>query len=244
MIMLLWNCSPQKRLTDDASITPPDKESILEDIFKVKDSDWFAAKAKVKFTDNTGTQKANLYLRMKTDSVIWMVFKKHSVEAARILINEDSLFIIYRFEKNYQAEALSDISNIYGFYPDFDFLQHTLWGRLPGIDSSRYWQQKESENSYDFRTMKDDILIDFSYDKLTGKLISGSFMDKYSLNGNWDYSDYRKVQTHEIPFERKFHINFDDENFLELEIDFSEIQIGTPYDLKFEIPAHYSRIRY
>ena len=220
------------------------RTEIYNDIFKKKDTEWLSAKAKIKYTDDYGTQRAIMHLRLKSDSLVWMVIKKYSLEAARILINKDSLFVVYRLDKSYQKEDLDSIANIYGFYPEFDFLQNTLWGSLPSIDSSVHWQEKVTDTSFEFRSMLDDVLIDFSYDKTTAQLRSGRFMDKYNLEGTWDYSDYRTVHGFEIPFERKFHINFDDDSFIDLEIKFLEIDVGKAYELRFDIPDHYSRISY
>jgi hypothetical protein len=220
------------------------KQEIYTSIFDDKHRGWLSAKAKVKMTDNYGTQKATMYLRMSSDSVIWMVFKKLSIEAARVLIDHDSLYILNRLDKTYQQESIDSISNIYGFYPQLDFLESIMWGKLPTIDTSVYWEEKETDSSFDFRTMTDDIMLEFSYTKEDGQLKSGNFMDRYNLTGSWEYSDYRTVQSYKIPFVRKFHINFDANSYLDLEINFLEIDVGKAYELKFEIQDHYSRIRY
>lgn len=245
LVLFVISCNTQKHLSVPKDyITAFTKEEIYDNIFHPDTVNWFSAKAKIKIKNNHSSQKALMYLRMKSDSAIWLVFKKLSVEAARALVTKDSLNIIYRLDKTYQSEHLDSIQNVYGFNSDYSFMQDFILARVPAVDTTKLWKEKEHSETYEFRSMFDDKVIDFTYQKQDGLLSSGKFYDRFNLDGNWEYSDYRIVQGHKIPFQRKFQVNFDADNYLDLEINFIEIDVEKAHNLKFEIPDHYSRIRY
>jgi len=245
LALFIISCKTQKHLSvPQDSKNSFSKEGIFDNIFHPDTINWFSAKAKIKIKDNHSSQKALMYLRMKSDSVVWLVFKKLSVEAARALITKDSLFIINRLDKTYQAENLDSLQNVYGFNSNFSFMQDFILARVPSIDTTQLWKEKEHPDAYEFRSIFEDKVIDFMYNKEDGLLSSGKFYDRFNFDGNWEYSDYRIVQGHKIPFQRKFHINFDAENYLDLEINFLEIDVEKSYNLRFEILDHYTRIKY
>lgn len=223
--------------THELSIT-----ELKDSIFNYTHLEWFSGKAKVRMTDNYGSQKGVMHIRMKNDSVVWMVLKKLSYEAARVQINVDSITILDRINKTYQSANLDSVTNVFGLSPDFNLITDFMIGRVPELDTSRLWKTKKTDSLFLVRSAVDDVVMDLEFDLYTGSLLSGQFYDRFILEGQWDYSDYRRVNGHRIPFERKFHINFDGEKFLDLEIEFQEISIDKSYNLKFEIPEHYSRV--
>ena len=240
MALMIGSCKSSKYISSDQ---PTDKLTIrtLESRIASQDSiNWFAGKAKIKMTDNYGTQRGQMFIRMKSDSVIWLVFKRISVEAARVQINADSIVILDRMKKNYQTAQLDSISNVFGLSSDFEFLSNTMTGAFPQLDKSKLWQIKEIEEGFKIRSMIDDVVVDLVVDQHSGLLKSGQFYDRFLTTGTWNYSNYKNVSGLDLPFDRKFHIKFDEENFMELEVEFQEIDINNSYDIRFEIPQHYT----
>lgn len=242
LLTLMVACKTSQKIPYDPDQSKVSRDSILSVLFTESTGEWFSAKAKISIQDNDGSRKATGYIRMKNDSLIWMAFKKLSLEAARTLIREDSIFILYRMEKKYEAHALDSLSHVFGLVPDLGFISALIDGRIPAVDSSHVWKEKTEKNLHKIRCMSQDILLDLEFDRNTGLLKSGKFYDRFLKNGNWTYSDYRMVGKRWVPFQRNFRINFDDENFMHLEIEFSEIEIGTPVEIRFQIPDHYEQI--
>ena len=240
LLLLNSGCKSKKQLLIPAiDLTKTEVDSL---IFSKNSFNWFDGKAKIKFEDNYETQRGVLYVRMKSDSVIWMVVKKLSIEAARVQITPEAICILNRLEKTYQQAPLDSISHVFGLSPDFDFISELISGRLPQIDTSRLWKFKENDTFYQYRSVINDIVIDFNYDKKTGLLTSGKFYDRHIQEGEWTYGDYRRVSDEVLPFERKFRIKFDDKKYMNLDIDFQEININKAHNLRFEIPPHYKKI--
>jgi len=239
--VMLCACKTQKHVIPE-ELPDIDIDSIYLRLFDKQEINWFAGKAKVRIEDNSGTTKGLMYVRMKSDSMIWMVFKKLSIEAARVKITRDSIVILNRIDKTVQSARLDSISNLFGLSADFEFLSEILIGRLPAIDTSVLWKEKQTDTHYMFRSMVGDVVVDFDIQKKTGQLDAGRFYDRHLTEGTWNYDKYMPVSNHELPFVRKFHINFDADNFLNMDIDFQDISINEAYNLRFEIPDHYTII--
>lgn len=242
-LIFLSACASRKKLkSPELASEPIALDSIYKNIFHQPKPDWFSGKARISVHENNDQSKALMYLRMRSDSVIWTVYKKLSVEAARSQITPDSFFIIYRLEKKYDARALDSMGHIYGFDAEYGFMEDMIAGRLPALDTSKLWKEKEDDQNYSFRSMHKDLVIDFNYNKRTGLLDSGRFYDRFGRTGSWKYSDYRMINGLPLPFIREFHIKFANQDSLGLKMDFMEIETGVPHDIRFSIPEHYQKI--
>jgi len=242
-IFCTFACATKKSITKAPQLDNENvKALILEDIFNSDRPEWFEGKARVYFKENEKTTKATMYLRQYHDSLNWMVFKKLSVELARSLITSDSMCVIYRMEKAYDCNKLDSLGHIFGFEAELDFISDISLGRLPVIDSTVLWEQADRGDYLEFRSMHNDIILDFSYDKARALLSSGKFYDRFGRTGRWTYSDYRMINGLALPFQREFHINFANGDSLSLDIEFIEMETNVPRDIRFSIPEHYEKI--
>jgi len=235
-------CKSKKVLIDNNAINIG-LDSIYQNIFNPSHIDWFSGRAKVKVTTPNGTDKFVMFVRMKHDSVVWTVFKKLGIEGGRALIKEDSVSIIYRQpEKAYQILPLDALSKSYGFTPHLTDIQALIKGRIPEIDTSLLWKYNQDSDYYNFKSMKNDIVYDFSYQKATGYLKKGHFIDRFNLNGHWDYDDYRIVDNIVVPFFRKYSAEIAPDNYLNVTLEFTDIELNIPNSTRFEIPSHYKKL--
>ena len=90
--------------------------------------DWFTAKLNIQpesgMISNLGGQ-----IRMQRDSVIWIsVTAILGVEAARIMLTPDSLFVINKLENTYSRESLDKLKMRFGTEVSFSDIQNTLLG--------------------------------------------------------------------------------------------------------------------
>ena len=66
------------------------------------DYDYLKAKAKFRYNDGKEDLKATANFRIKKDSLIWMsISASLGIEAARVMINKDSMAIMDRLNKQY-----------------------------------------------------------------------------------------------------------------------------------------------
>ena len=90
--------------------------------------DWFTAKLNIQpesgMISNLGGQ-----IRMQRDSVIWIsVTAVLGVEAVRIMLTPDSLFVINKLENTYSKESLEKLKMRFGTEISFSDIQNTLLG--------------------------------------------------------------------------------------------------------------------
>lgn len=233
-------CKSTRNISQD-SMQKIKLDSVYQKIFEPPQIDWINARAKVKITSPQGTDKFIMFIRMKSDSVIWASFKKFGAEGGRILITQDSVFAINKIEKSYQKMSL-DMLNSFGFSANLIDLQALLKAQLPPLDTSILWKSNEDKSFYNFRSMKNDVVFDFSFDKSTGHLKKGQFIDRFNLNGNWDYDDYRIVDNIAVPYFRKFKTEFGSGNFFEITLEFTDIELNKAKTTRFNIPSHYKKM--
>lgn len=241
LVLSIWSCRT-KKIIPLAHGDHVEIDSVYKQIFSNEDIEWFSAKAKIRIEDSKGSQKAVMYLRMKTDSIIWMVIKKMSVEAARIKISPDSMIILNRFDKSYEANSMTDLIELFGLPADFPILRDFIVGTVPTVDSSKLWKEKLTDKGFTFRSMAGDVVVDMNFDGHTGFLVSGQFYDRFSRTGNWQFSDFRKILGRHYPFKRNYSIDYGDNETMELKIDILELDIDKAYKLRFEIPEHYTKL--
>lgn len=244
LLICLPSCKTKKALTTEKTEqTILSQEEAIARFLNQPQIDFFSGKAKISIRSQYGTEKGNLYLRIKSDSVIWAAVKKLSVEGGRILITKDSASMINRLEKSYLTKPLDKIAESYGLAADYHYLEDLFIGQTPKLDSTTLWEVTEDSLHYSVKTLAQNIFHTFNLDKRTGTIASGAFHDKFVSDGTWIYGDYRLVKEGMVlPFYRRYELTMGNDEYLSLEINYSEIELDQPKDIKFSIPSHYSRM--
>ena len=102
-LLFLTSCASKKGLVQDGKYQQVKLKkrttNYLLKRLKVNglDAEWLSARAKINFKDAAQTRKFTANIRIRKDSIIWLNVKKLSVEAFRILVTRDSVYIINRF---------------------------------------------------------------------------------------------------------------------------------------------------
>lgn len=240
----LPSCKTKKIIqqANDSSILLSQKEAIDRFLSKPELS-FFSGKAKVSFGTKQGTEKGLLYTRIASDSVIWAVVKKLSVEGGRAQITKDSATLINRLEKSYYTKPLAALEQSYGISADYNYIEDLFTAITPELDTTNYWETSEDSLHYIVATIIQDIHHVFYLDKRNGRVNSGSFQDKFAASGKWQYDDYRMItEGIELPFYRKYEITMGNDEYLSIEMKYSDIELNQAKDIKFSVPSHYTRI--
>lgn len=96
------------------------------------DFTYLTAKSKLSFKSQTqDISNANLNLRVRKDSLIWISISKMGIEAVRALITRDSVFIMDKLERRYAVYDFPALSRQFNFEMNFDLLQALIVGNLP-----------------------------------------------------------------------------------------------------------------
>jgi len=76
------------------------------------------------------SMRFNYRIHMFNDSLIWMRFTKLGIEAVRVVISRDSVFIRDNINETYRKEGYDIARRVTGLEVDFDMLEDILLGNL------------------------------------------------------------------------------------------------------------------
>ena len=249
--LLISGCKSSRGLTE----TPATKERSSKFLLKKLNQnriapDWITAKVRVVFSDEKQTKKFTSNLRARKDSLIWMNFKKTSIEAARLLIRRDSFYLLNRLDKQYAIVSLNRIINQLGpsnpVQTDsslFRLIQEVLLGNpyfyqvksltsslkggnhyLSGSDGtirSEYWI---SGGNYLLKAMRFTNLREGGQIEIE--------LDEYAQLGERNLFSYLRKITLSAPGEDRLYF----------ELRISKAELNVPKGIIFEIPDHYERV--
>ena len=198
----LLSCSKK---TVGTSTTPVADELSVQPL----DFEYLTANSKIRYNDGQQNVSATANIRIKNDSAIWVSLTPgFGIEAARALITRDSLRLINRIEKEYQAYSFQELSSKFNFKLDYDLLQAVLVGdmlrsptaqdRVDRQTNHFLVRQKEglltADNYVDARLMKVDrveITDKKRHDQQSGR-------SKNALNLR--YEDFQQIGDQWLPF--------------------------------------------
>jgi len=143
------------------SSTEASSEEIKNFIVQETDFTYFSSKAKLHYKDDLNDLKANLNIRIKKDSIIWVSINAAAgIEAFRCLITTDSIHILDRLKNEYTALDFNGLSQKLNTTLTYKMIQAMIMGNLM-IPKSAEDRLKKADTSYYILKQKNgDIYID------------------------------------------------------------------------------------
>lgn len=176
------------------------------------------------------------------DSAIWMNVKKFGLEAARILVTTDSVFMINRLQKTWSGRSLESLQTEYQLPGGFDLLQDFLLGRA--------WMDKDMEVRSDIEDglhrlsgSNGGVSADYRIEEGSFLLKSESFLQpRTARNVRFSFDNYQKTKHAGLyPLLRTIQAFTPETKDVQFELEFSHVDFNTPAPCRFEIPATYQR---
>lgn len=206
------------------------------------DFDWFSAKADADITSSKVSGSGDLRLRVKKDSLIWMVGKKLSIEGVRVNITPLEYATIYRQDNAYQKEPFSYLSHMAGFELNFEDLHHILIGNIILPDTSTIHTMYKSLDHYIIKASIDQFEVDYEIDALRMQLDKVVLKDRKGQNLSIAYSDYKNLDEERI-LAHQLSLTFEsDQDTAVCKIKFKDVILDVAKRTPFSIPSHYTRI--
>lgn len=220
-------------------------KNLLNDIHAKKtDFKTFSAKIKAEYEDVKGKQpNITAYVRMFKDSLIWIsgyatVF---NIEAFRVLINKDSVYVMDKINKEVQMRSIDYLQEVTQIPFDFTTLQNLLIGN-PIFFSDSVVSYKETESKILLATIG-------TYFK---HLITLNKADHTMLHSKLDDVDIARNRTADITygeFENNEGVNFStyreitvsEKNKLDIQLKFKQYEFNKELQISFVIPKNYKR---
>ncbi len=217
----------------------------LAEIHKKKtDFKTFSAKIKVEYQDSKGKQpNITAYIRILKDSVIWIsgyatVF---NIEAFRVLINKDSVFVIDKINKEVQLRSIDYLQEVTQIPFDYKTLQDLILGN-PIFFSDSVVSYKENETKILLATIGDNFK----------HLLTLRKPDKMIVHSKLDDLDISRNRTADITydeFENNNGINFStyreitvsEKNKLDIQLKYKQYEFDKELQVNFNIPKNFKR---
>lgn len=252
LFLLVSNgCTSNKALTG----TPPLRERSAAFLLRKLnthriDAPWFSTKASITFASEAETRHFTSYIRIQRDSLIWMNFKKSSIEAARLMITPDSFFLINRLEKVYFAAGFDYLQERLAL-PAFDnesltpfrALQELFLGN-PVFPALRKMDVQAQESRYLLEGSGNTFDAHYFLDGKNHTLDQLHFFDqRYNRKIQFSFGDYQPLeQAKNFSYFRVIQLNTPEDGTVSLELKLTKAAFHAPKTIQFEIPPHYERM--
>jgi hypothetical protein len=205
----------------------------------------FSAKIKVEYEDSKGKQpNVTAYVHILKDSVIWisMYATVFNIEAFRVLITKDSVFLLDKINKQVQLRSLDYLQDVTGIPFDFKTLQDLLVGNPVFLDSSIVYY-KQTGNKILLSTVGKYFkhLLTISND--SSALLLHSKLDDVDINRNrtadLTYDDYDNATG--INFSTYREITVSEKNKLDIRLNYKQYEFNKELSVPFNVPKNYNR---
>ena len=200
--------------------------------------EWFSAKARVNYEDKSTSKSFTASIRMRKDSVIWIsVTTMLGVEAARLLIRNDSVFFLDRLNKAYNHEPLPFLEQYFSFPFDITLLQKILVGNALFIAPEQA-KIRQEKNKYTFTSENEQYkyMLSFDSDNLT---ISTEHLTDIQSDRSISlvFEDYQSEGDRLFSYART--ISFKADEPIELSLKFSKVRWNEPLTFPFQVSEKY-----
>jgi hypothetical protein len=234
---------------DSVAIRPtrPGIEEARANVAEI-DFRYLTAKSKISFkSPEQDIDNANINIRVRKDSLIWLSVNKLGIEAVRGLITRNSITIIDKIHGEYSVYDFPTLSRQFNFEMNFDLLQALIVGNLPL--PRRPAQKIKNERDYLLLRQSEGKVLVENYigeqDRKLKKLMLTEQPTKNTLR--LDYEDFTSLNSFLFPYTSLVTLDYKsktDGQFYQtlLRIKHSKVELvdknpGFP----FTIPANYQR---
>jgi len=202
--------------------------------------DWIAAKAKLNYSEPNYSESGTAFIRIKHDSLIWMVMRKFGVEGIRLQMTPDSICIVYRLEKQFTTVSWDRISSQYGMPIDYQRMESIILGNIYLPESKDDIDISKDSLGYMFSYMAKDILNNVQIPLFQNTVEKYTIKDARERTIEIQFKDCRKED--DFCYFREYSIPLENDQSVFLRLELSELEINVPKKTTFNIPPHYTRI--
>ncbi len=202
-----------------------------------------SARAQI-FAEGQGQSvNANANIIWIRDSILWVNVKKLGVEAARMLVTRDSVYLLNRLDKTYSVKGLESLQRQYSLPAGFPLLQNAIlasawffpdislqsdikdgWHRLNGSNGRYGAEYRMEEGSF---TLQSESFVQ----QRDARIVTLGFGRYKKLPGAGTFPYLRNIEAYSP-----------ETGALRLELELPDVEVNIPKNYRFEIPEHYERI--
>lgn len=239
--------STSARSTTKPALARPGIDEARANVAEI-DFRYLTARSKISFkSPEQDIDNANINIRVRKDSLIWLSVSKVGIEAVRGIITRDSITIIDKIHREYTVYDFPTLSRQFNFQLNFELLQALIVGNLPL--PRRPAQKIKNERDYLLLRQSEGKVLIENYigeqDRKLKKLMLTEQPTKNTLR--LDYEDFTSLNNFLFPYTSLVTVDYrskTDGQFYQtlLRIKHNKVELvdknpGFP----FTIPANYQR---
>lgn len=220
--------------------------------------EWFSAKANVESQSEDNKLDFNVHIRNKKDSAIWIsITPLLGIEAARVLITKDSLYLIDRINNQYARTDFSFLNERYNIEVNFSMLQSLLLGNFfPYKHENKFTsvyledsviilstlKKRALKRSLEEKDLNKPVVQDLSIHPINFRVLKNDIEDDHIQKKlNISYTNFVQTEKGDFPLQHQTDLRAQ-KNF-SFRIQFNKIGTEGPLELPFSIPEKYSQMR-
>ena len=237
----------KKDTVDTVVVTKIDTALLIKNALQALDNNRIEFKtfsAKIDVDYRGGDDKhydVNATLRMYKDSLIWVsVNAVLGIEAMRMLINKDSVFLLDKLNKTYLTRSIDYLQEISGLPLTLPALQNLLVGNPVFVDSIVSYSN--DNNSIALLSIGKSFKNLLSINGNNNVLVNSKLDDldiTRSRTANLSYDDYENKKNRN--FSSKRRISVSEKNKLDISLHFKQYEYNDDVNFPFSIPKNYKQ---
>jgi len=219
--------------------------------------EWFQGKFSANYKAGDKKQSFSGQFRIRKDSVIWMsIYAVMNIEVFRVLITQDSIFLLNRLKKTYYHKEIGFLNDQLGTDIDFGILQSLLIGSDFSYYETNKFSLSSNDNVYKLSTVgrgklkkyikgQEDmemVLVqnmwinrsDYKIQKQSVRLVKNPNKKVVA-----QYSDFKEVNQQVFPFQMGFKLIGD--KTINLEVKYKSVIIDKAQTFPFKVSKKYKR---
>lgn len=239
--------STKKLPSDSAAIADADAEDVKLNVADIEFK-YLTAKSKISFkSKDQDIDDANVGMRIRKDSIIWLYISKLGFEAVRAVLKQDSVFVMDKIHGEYYAYSYPQLSQKFNFGLSYNLIQSILIGNMP-VPKTPNQKFKKEKDYFMLRQQEGKIVID-NYigekNRRLKKLLATDQPTKTSLT--LDYDDFTQLNSFLFPYTSLLKLDYQsvqDQQFYQtvFKIKHQKIEItDQKLEFPFVVPAKYKR---
>jgi len=245
LIVAGWGCSASRKTVAAPDMPKMDEAVAFRQMIRNQiQADWFSARIRLAYADSNQSVKASGTLHMKSDSLIWLNIRKLGFELARVKITPDSVFVIDRLNNQFVAEDMNYLNRTFQVPVNFSMLQALMLGNpvlfridniIPNLTKDGFLlRAPDEEVSGEYRLVNPDLLLVemILQEVQTNRRLKVQMEEYQALPDEQKFSYFRKINLKENV-----------KTLLDVEVQFSQVEMNQPQELRFDIPERYIRVR-
>ncbi|MFY0607263.1 MAG: DUF4292 domain-containing protein [Cyclobacteriaceae bacterium] len=204
--------------------------------------EFLSSKAKINYASKKNSISGTANIRIQKDSIIWISLSPGlGIEAARLLVTNDSLVLIDKINKVFFNYGYDSLSKRLDFRLSYDLIESVIVGNL------LYPYSKESliknSKTYAYSQQQGTYLFENFIGIESKKLERISVLDTTSSNTvTVDYENFQLVDEEVFPFQINALLSYvgDSNKETTVNIEYKQTQISEkPLKFPFNIPQRY-----